>query len=92
LESIGGFFVLYMALFVVGSVIIALLGSDIVTSTSSVAATLGNIGPGLAKVGPADNYYHFSVPAKLVLSFCMVVGRLEIYTVLALLVPEFWKK
>jgi len=92
LESIAGFFILYMAIFVVASLIIAGLGMDLITSLSSVAATIGNIGPGLGIVGPTEHYFAIPLLGKCVLIFCMVLGRLEIYTVLLLLVPEFWKK
>jgi trk system potassium uptake protein TrkH len=57
-----------------------------------VAATNGNIGPGLGLVGPADNYAHIPVLGKWLLILCMLLGRLEIYTVLILFVPEFWRK
>ncbi|MBC7356852.1 MAG: TrkH family potassium uptake protein, partial [Desulfomicrobiaceae bacterium] len=52
---------------------------------------LGNIGPGLGTVGPAENFAHLPTAAKWLLSLCMLLGRLEIYTVLVLLVPEFWR-
>ncbi len=92
LESIGGFFVLYMCIFVISSIIIAGMGMDLITSLSSVAATLGNIGPGLGIVGPTEHYFAIPLLGKVLLIFCMILGRLEIYTVLILLVPEFWKK
>lgn len=92
LESIGGFFILYMAIFVIASVMMAALGQDLITSLASVAATLGNIGPGLGAVGPTENYFHIPLLGKCVLIFCMILGRLEIYTVLILLAPPFWRK
>jgi len=55
-----------------------------------VAATLGNVGPGIGAVGPFDNFVQFSQFAKWILSFDMLLGRLEIWTVLALFIPEFW--
>jgi len=92
LSSVWGFFILFMALFVAASLILAALGLDLVTSFTAVAATIGNIGPGLGQVGPADNYAHLPYAAKVVLILCMVLGRLEVYTVFILFVPEFWKK
>jgi trk system potassium uptake protein TrkH len=83
---------LYMTVFVVASLALAWLGKDIITAISAVAATLGNVGPGLGAVGPVENYAHFSIPAKWICSFCMLVGRLEVYSVIVLLVPEFWRK
>ena len=61
-------------------------------STGATAATLGNIGPGLGSVGPTDNYAHVHVFGKWILTFLMLAGRLEIYTVLILFAPAFWKK
>lgn len=92
LTSIWGFFILYIGLFLVGSLIMASLGLDLVSAFSSVAATLGNIGPGLALVGPVQNYAAIPLLGKWVLIVCMLLGRLEIYTVIVLLVPEYWRK
>ncbi|MDE0089051.1 MAG: TrkH family potassium uptake protein, partial [Candidatus Poribacteria bacterium] len=55
-------------------------------------ATMGNIGPGLGDVGPIDNYAHIHTAGKIVLTFCMLLGRLELYTVLILFSPNYWKK
>jgi len=90
--SVWGFFLLYLGLFIVSSFIMAALGVDVVTSFASVAACIGNIGPGLGGVGPTDNYAHIPWLGKWLLIFCMLLGRLEIYTVIILLVPEFWRK
>ncbi|KAF5045012.1 Trk system potassium uptake protein TrkH [anaerobic digester metagenome] len=92
LASIWGFFVLFIALFVVSSLALAALGVDVLTAFSAVVACIGNVGPGLGGVGPLDNYAWLPAMAKWVLSFCMILGRLEIYTVLVLFVPEFWRK
>ena len=67
-------------------------GLDFSSSLGSVAATIGNIGPGLGSVGPTDNYAHINDFGKWVLSFLMLAGRLEIYTVIIMLTPMFWKK
>jgi trk system potassium uptake protein TrkH len=92
LSSIQSMFVLYMTVFALASLALAWLGMDAITSISAVAATLGNIGPGLGTVGPAENYAHFSFTAKWVCTFCMLVGRLEVYSVVVLFFPEFWRK
>jgi trk system potassium uptake protein TrkH len=92
LHSVWGFFILFMGLFVVAAVILSAMGVDIVTSFTAVAATIGNIGPGLGLVGPTDNYAHLPYAAKGILILCMVLGRLEVYTVFILFVPEFWRK
>lgn len=91
-RSIWGFFILYLGLFILASFLLSAMGVDLITSFSAVAATIGNIGPGLGEVGPADNYAHLPDAAKLVLSLCMLLGRLEIYTVVVLFLPEFWRK
>lgn len=92
ITNILAFFILYMLIFVCGSFCMALMGLDFVTAVASVAATLGNIGPGLGNVGPTDNYAAIPVAGKWLLSLFMLLGRLEIYTVIILFVPEFWKK
>lgn len=91
-RSIWGFFILYLGLFILSAFLLAGMGVDVVTSFSAVAATIGNIGPGLGEVGPIDNYAHLPDLAKVLLSLCMLLGRLEIYTVIVLFVPEFWRK
>lgn len=68
------------------------LGVDVLTSIAAVAASMFNVGPGLGNVGPADGYAHMPVVAKWILSFCMLAGRLEFYTLLVLFTPAFWKK
>jgi trk system potassium uptake protein TrkH len=92
LQGVQSMAMLYMTVFVLASLALAWLGHDVITAISAVAATLGNVGPGLGAVGPVDNYAHFSIPAKWICSFCMLVGRLEVYSVIVLLVPEFWRK
>jgi trk system potassium uptake protein TrkH len=92
LDAVIGFVGLYLALFLVATLTLAMFGHDFVTSFSAVAACIGNIGPGLGTVGPLDNFAHLQTPVKWVLSACMLLGRLEIYTILLLIVPEFWRK
>ena len=92
MRNITGFFFLYIFIFVISSFIMSILGLDIVSAMASVAATLGNVGPGLGLVGPAQNYAFIPPLGKIILILCMLLGRLEIYTVLIMVVPEFWKK
>ncbi len=92
LLNISSFFMLYMLIFILGSVAISLEGIGFLGATSAVAATLGNIGPGFGFVGPTHTYSEFSVLSKLLLSFFMLLGRLELFTVIALLSPKFWKR
>lgn len=75
-----------------GCLLLASSGVDVMTSIASVAATMFNIGPGLGNVGPLENYGHLPSLAKWVLSFCMLAGRLEFYTVLVIFIPAFWRK
>ena len=82
----------FVATFVVSSVAMAAMGLDLVTAMSSVAACIGNIGPGLGGVGPAENFHFVPMAGKWVLMFNMIAGRLEIYTVLILLSPHFWRR
>lgn len=82
----------YLMLFVLSVLLISLEGNDLVTSFTSVAACLNNIGPGLGKVGPMGNFGFYSVPAKLLLSFDMLAGRLDIFPMLVLCAPAVWLK
>ena len=92
MNSVAGFFGLFLGFFAIGVLLMTLFGLDLVTAASSVIATLGNVGPGLAGVGALENYGHLPGAAKLILTFYMVLGRLELYAVLALLAPDFWKE
>ncbi|MBN1226535.1 MAG: TrkH family potassium uptake protein [Deltaproteobacteria bacterium] len=92
LNSVRGFFILYLSVFIVAVIIMSSLGLDIFSSFASVAATLGNVGPGFGLVGPVQNYLSVDDLGKWVLSFCMLTGRLEIYTVIILLAPAYWRK
>jgi trk system potassium uptake protein TrkH len=91
LNSVWGFFLLFVGLFIMASLAMSALGLDLVTAFSSVAASIGNVGPGLAQVGPACNYMEIPMAGKWILIFCMLLGRLEIYTVIVLFIPEFWR-
>jgi len=90
--NIVGFFILFVMIYVVSVFIMSAMGLDMATSFGSVAATLGNIGPGLGAVGPTDNYAHIPTSGKWFLTFLMLSGRLELYTVFILFSPSFWKK
>ncbi len=92
MKSIMGFLFLYILIFIICSLVMAAMGIDPLTAVAAVASSLGNIGPGFGGVGPLDNFYAVPVAGKWLLIWCMLLGRLEIYTILILLVPEFWKK
>jgi trk system potassium uptake protein TrkH len=90
--SVSGFFFLYIVMLLLTSAVVAGSGHDLLTSFSTALATVGNIGPGFGAVGPVKNYAGFENHVKWFLSFAMLVGRLELYTVLILFLPGFWKK
>ncbi|PID28429.1 MAG: potassium transporter [Candidatus Cloacimonadota bacterium] len=90
--SILGFFLLYVLIFVIITITMGALGLDLLTAFGASASCLGNIGPGFGIVGPTENYFLIPSAGKWVLSFTMLVGRLEIYTVLVILTGSFWKK
>ncbi|NLZ92471.1 MAG: TrkH family potassium uptake protein [Firmicutes bacterium] len=92
LSSVVAFSMLYILLFIIATLLILTQGLDIISAMSAVACTLGNIGPGLNVVGPARTFAPLSDFAKYLLSFCMLMGRLELYTVISLFSPHFWKK
>ena len=92
ITSTFGFFILYIFTNVLLTVYLYASGYDTMTSVSGALAIVGNIGPGFAKVGPAENFAFFTDPQKIVLSIGMIVGRLECYTVYLLLSLSFWKR
>ncbi|UCG28664.1 MAG: TrkH family potassium uptake protein [Bacteroidales bacterium] len=92
ISNILAFVVFYMVITGFSVIIMGFLCSDLDTAFGSVAATLGNIGPGIGAVGPAENYFHLPAFGKWFLSFLMLLGRLELFTVLVLFSPSFWKK
>ncbi|MFO7851469.1 MAG: TrkH family potassium uptake protein [Bacteroidota bacterium] len=89
--NVLAFIVFYFFITGISAMIISAMGYDLSTSFSAVAASLGNIGPGLAKVGPTMNYAHLPVFGKWFLSFLMMLGRLELFTVLVLFTRWFYK-
>jgi len=94
-ETISGVFLFigaYIIISLIAMFIVALDGFDIVTTSTSVIATISNIGPGLEKVSPTGNFSSFSSLSKIVLSFCMLAGRLEIYPMLIMFSPSIWRK
>ena len=96
LWGILGFFLLYMMAFVGATIVLTALEHeihlDLVTAATASLSALNSIGPGLGNVGPAENFAFLHPTAKLTLSFCMLLGRLEIYTLLILFLPRFWSR
>lgn len=90
--NILGFFILYMLLFIIGALVLGLLGLDYESAIGGAASSLGNVGPALGTLGPLDNYASLPSLGKWWCAFLMLLGRLELFTVLILFTPYFWKK
>jgi trk system potassium uptake protein len=91
ITHIMNFLLIYLMIFTLGSTVIALMGYDMLTSFGAVATSLGNVGPAIGKVGPMDNFAFFDPFSKIFLSFLMLLGRLELFTILVLFTPYFWR-
>ncbi|MFQ5880885.1 MAG: TrkH family potassium uptake protein [Candidatus Methylomirabilales bacterium] len=91
LEGVQVFFLLYLLTFLFATAILTLLDMDLITAIGAVAATLGNVGPGLGMVGPTGSYAAIPTMGKWILSACMVLGRLELFTVFVLFSPDVWR-
>lgn len=92
LFKVMAFFLFYLLIFFGGTIVMSLFGMNFETAVGSTIATLGNIGPGIGMVGPVDNYAFIPDAGKWFLSFLMLLGRLELFTIIILLSPSFWKK
>jgi len=92
MEGVLGFSLVYMGIFVAASLAMSWLGLDFKSALASVAACIGNVGPGLGSVGPVKTYFPIVPAGKWILMLCMILGRLEIFTLLILFLPQFWKK
>ncbi len=90
--NVLAFFMLYLIIFALSTIVFTLIEPDIESAMGAVATSLGNIGPGLGNVGPAENFLHVSPVGKWFLSFLMLLGRLELFTILVLFSPTFWKR
>jgi len=89
--NILAFFMIYLLVIALGTVVMVFIGLDFESAIGATVASLGNIGPGIGSVGPIENYSHVPLVGKWFLSFLMLVGRLELFTVLMLLSPSFYK-
>ena len=92
LHTIYGFFILYMIFFIIGALVFSFLGLDFISSIGVAASSIGNVGPALGDFGPSFSFHEMSVGGKWWASFLMLLGRLELFTVLILFTPFFWKK
>ena len=91
ISNVQAFFIFYIGTAVVGSVLLSWFGLDFITSAGAVATCLGNVGPGIGAVGPVSNFAGLPDAAKWMLSFTMLLGRLELFTVLIIFSSSFWK-
>ncbi|ANQ50364.2 TrkH family potassium uptake protein [Flammeovirga sp. MY04] len=90
--NVLAFIMAYFLIFGLGILVMSAIGVDLMTSLGAVATSLGNIGPGIGTVGPVDNFAHLPDLAKWVLSFLMLLGRLELFTVMIIFTPYFWSR
>ena len=91
-RSVNVYMICYAVIFIGSFLVLSLENNDLVTTFTAVTATLNNIGPGLEMVGPTANYAFFSMPSKFVLIFDMLAGRLELFPMLLIFLPNTWKK
>lgn len=82
----------YLFMFVIGTIIMTFLGLEFKEALSAVATSIGNVGPGIGEIGPSGNFYNLPDPAKWVLAFLMLLGRLELFTIAILFTPYFWRR
>ena len=92
MRNVLSFFVLYMVLIGLGTLVMAMMDLDLLSAFTATISCVGNIGPAFGDFGPTENYAAISKLGKWVLSFLMMAGRLEIFTVLILFSPSFWKR
>ena len=92
LANVMSYCVFFILIFILGVFIMTWLGLDFTSALGAVAATLGNVGPGLGSVGPTDNYAHIPAVGKWLLSLLMLLGRLEIFTLIVLFSPDAWRR
>ena len=92
LRSIAVFFMFYMMLYTTAVLVLTALGMNLIVAISGTAACLGNVGPGLAEVGPYGNFGFIPTAGKWVLIICMIAGRLELYSLLVLFTRAFWRR
>jgi trk system potassium uptake protein TrkH len=92
IAGIWAFFTGYFLIATLATAVMTAWGYDLVTAASAALTAIGNVGPGLGQVGAYDNFAHLPAAVKIVLSLCMLAGRLEVFTLLVLLSPQFWKR
>ncbi len=91
ISNVQAFFIFYIGITVIGSIILSMFGIDFITAAGAVATCIGNVGPGIGAVGPVNNFASLPDAAKWLLSFFMLLGRLELFTVLIIFSSSYWK-
>ena len=92
MRNVLSFIVLYLGIIGIGTMSMSFLGLDLLTAFGATLSSVGNVGPAFGTLGPSENYAHIPLMGKWVLSFLMMAGRLEIFTVIIIFVPAFWKR
>ena len=93
MSSIISFIYLYVIIFFIITALLSITGLDFITSISAAATAISNVGPGLGEtIGPNGNFSQLQDSSKWILSFAMILGRLELFAVLVLFIPSFWRK
>ena len=92
LYNVLGFMIVYVTVFNLGTLILSAMGIDFQTALGATITCISNVGPGIGSVGPSSNFAHLPIASKWLLSFLMLVGRLELFTILIILTPYFWKR
>ena len=90
--KVQAFFLSYLVIFITSSLLLTFFGMDFVSSMGAIVTTMGGIGPGLGTVGPVSNFALVPTAGKWLLSFMMLIGRLEIFSVIIVFTPAFWEK
>ena len=91
ISNIMGFFTLFILIIVISTLILVICGNDLMTSFSGVITSISNVGPGFGTIGPSETFSHMNDFSKIFLAFIMLIGRLEIFTVLVIFTKSFWK-
>lgn len=92
ISNVLAFFLFYIFIFIIGTLVLTFIGLDFLTAIGATATSLGNVGPAIGSVGPVSNFAHLPDIAKWFLTFLMLLGRLELFTILIIFSPAFWKK
>lgn len=92
LKAVYTYFLIYVLIIVAGTMVVSLDGYDMTTNFTAALACISNIGPGMGQIGPASCFNIFSAPVKMVLAVIMLLGRLELYPMLAFFAPTTWRK